>query len=63
MASGGYLFLFMVKFTIVLAGISMSGSCLGTFVLAPLSSVISENYGWRATVGLYAGIFNLYSTC
>ena len=37
----------------------MSGSCLGTFVLAPLSSVLSEKYGWRATVGMYAGIFIL----
>ena len=36
----------------------MSGSCLGTFVLAPLSSILSENYGWRAAVGLYAGILN-----
>lgn len=36
-------------------GISMSGSCLGAFVLAPLSSYLSENHGWKATVGLYAG--------
>ena len=33
----------------------MSGSCAGAFVLAPLSSYLSENHGWRATVGLYAG--------
>ena len=33
----------------------MSGSCLGAFVLAPLSSYLSENHGWKATVGLYAG--------
>ena len=37
------------------SGISMSGSCAGAFVLAPLSSYLSENHGWRATVGLYAG--------
>ena len=36
-------------------GISMSGSCLGAFVLAPVSSYLSENHGWKATVGLYAG--------
>ena len=33
----------------------MSGSCLGAFVLAPVSSYLSENHGWKATVGLYAG--------
>ena len=33
----------------------MSGSCAGAFVLAPVSSYLSENHGWKATVGLYAG--------
>ena len=44
----------------IFVGISMSGSCLGTFVLAPVSSILSENYGWKATVGLYSG--NILST-
>ena len=44
-----------MSFCIFFLGISMSGSCLGAFVLAPLSSYLSENYGWKATVGLYAG--------
>ena len=39
-----------------LSGISMSGSCLGTFVLAPVSSLLSEHYGWKSAVALYAGI-------
>ena len=46
-----------------LSGISMSGSCLGTFVLAPVSSLLSENYGWKSAVALYAGIGSIFDRC
>ena len=46
-----------------LSGISMSGSCLGTFVLAPVSSLLSEHYGWKSAVALYAGIGWIFDRC
>ena len=46
-----------------LSGISMSGSCLGTFVLAPVSSLLSEHYGWKSAVALYAGIRSIFDRC
>ena len=47
----------------LLSGIAMSGSCLGTFVLAPVSSLLSENYGWKSAVALYAGIGSMFNRC
>ena len=41
----------------------MSGSCLGTFVLAPVSSLLSEHYGWKSAVALYAGIRSIFDRC
>ena len=52
-----------LKLLVFLSGISMSGSCLGTFVLAPVSSLLSEHYGWKSAVALYAGIGSIFDRC
>ena len=52
-----------LKLFMFLSGISMSGSCLGTFVLAPVSSLLSEHYGWKSAVALYAGIRSIFDRC
>ena len=50
----------LLKLLMFPSGISMSGSCLGTFVLAPVSSLLSEHYGWKSAVALYAGIGSIF---
>lgn len=51
------------KWRALATGISVCGSGIGTFVLAPLNAVLVESYGWRSTLLVQAGIafFKVYS--
>lgn len=37
-------------------GIAVCGSGIGTFVLAPLTTWLLENYGWRGTILIFVSI-------
>ncbi|GAB0097411.1 MFS domain-containing protein [Sergentomyia squamirostris] len=38
-------------------GLSVCGSGIGTFIFAPLTQVLLEEYGWRGTTLILAGVF------
>ncbi|XP_048482633.1 monocarboxylate transporter 9 [Plutella xylostella] len=44
-------------------GISVCGSGIGTFVFAPLSNALLDEYGWRGTVLILAGFFLNMAVC
>uniref|UniRef100_A0A1B0AM52 Major facilitator superfamily (MFS) profile domain-containing protein n=1 Tax=Glossina palpalis gambiensis TaxID=67801 RepID=A0A1B0AM52_9MUSC len=44
------------KWRALATGLAMCGSGVGTFVFAPLSSYLLENYGWRQTMLVQGGI-------
>ncbi|XP_046402307.1 uncharacterized protein LOC124168217 [Ischnura elegans] len=44
-------------------GLSVCGSGIGTFVMAPLTHVLIEEYGWRGTTMLLAGLFLHMAVC
>lgn len=43
------------KWRALATGISVCGSGIGTFVLAPMNVILVENYGWRFTIQIQAG--------
>ena len=44
-------------------GISVCGSGIGTFVFAPLTYVLLDEYGWRGTTLILAGLFLNMAVC
>lgn len=44
-------------------GISVCGSGIGTFIFAPLSYILLEEYGWRGTTLILAGLFLNMAVC
>lgn len=44
-------------------GISVCGSGIGTFVFAPLTYVLLDEYGWRGTTLIMAGMFLNMAVC
>lgn len=44
-------------------GLSVCGSGIGTFIFAPLTQVLLENYGWRGTTLILAGLFLNLTVC
>lgn len=44
-------------------GISVCGSGIGTFIFAPLSYVLLDEYGWRGTTLILAGLFLNMAVC
>lgn len=44
-------------------GLSVCGSGIGTFIFAPLTQVLIENYGWRGTTLILAGFFLNMTVC
>lgn len=44
-------------------GLSVCGSGIGTFIFAPLTQVLLEEYGWRGTTLIFAGIFLNMCVC
>ncbi|XP_069358645.1 monocarboxylate transporter 9-like [Maniola hyperantus] len=44
-------------------GISVCGSGIGTFIFAPLSNVLLDEYGWRGTTLILAGLFLNMAVC
>ncbi|XP_022183256.1 monocarboxylate transporter 7-like isoform X1 [Myzus persicae] len=44
------------KWRALATGIAVCGSGIGTFVLAPLNALLVENYGWRVTIMVQAGL-------
>jgi len=44
------------KYRSLATGIAVCGSGLGTFIFAPLVDFLVTGYGWRATVGVIAGL-------
>ncbi|CAH1712499.1 uncharacterized protein LOC114123947 isoform X2 [Aphis gossypii] len=44
------------KWRALATGIAVCGSGIGTFVLAPLNAFLVENYGWRVTIMVQAGL-------
>lgn len=43
------------KWRALATGISVCGSGIGTFVLAPLNVILVENYGWRIAIMVQSG--------
>ena len=43
------------KWRALATGISVCGSGIGTFILAPLSAELIEHYGWKGTLLFQAG--------
>ncbi|XP_061712871.1 uncharacterized protein LOC133521814 [Cydia pomonella] len=44
-------------------GISVCGSGIGTFIFAPLTNVLLDEYGWRGTTLILAGFFLNMAVC
>ncbi|XP_053608042.1 uncharacterized protein LOC128673901 [Plodia interpunctella] len=44
-------------------GISVCGSGIGTFIFAPLTYVLLDEYGWRGTTLILAGLFLNIAVC
>uniref|UniRef100_A0A1B0D0H6 Major facilitator superfamily (MFS) profile domain-containing protein n=1 Tax=Phlebotomus papatasi TaxID=29031 RepID=A0A1B0D0H6_PHLPP len=44
-------------------GLSVCGSGIGTFIFAPLTQVLLEEYGWRGTTLILAGVFLNMTVC
>lgn len=44
-------------------GISVCGSGIGTFIFAPLTNVLLDEYGWRGTTLILAGLFFNMAVC
>lgn len=44
-------------------GISVCGSGIGTFIFAPLTYVLLDEYGWRGTTLILAGLFLNMAVC
>lgn len=44
-------------------GLSLCGSGIGTFIFAPVTQLLIENYGWRGSVVILAGIFLNMGVC
>lgn len=44
------------KWRALATGLALCGSGVGTFVMAPLTNTLNENYGWRMTVLVHAGM-------
>ncbi|KPJ03688.1 Monocarboxylate transporter 12 [Papilio xuthus] len=44
-------------------GISVCGSGIGTFIFAPLTHILLEEYGWRGTTLILAGFFLNMAVC
>ncbi|XP_049869476.1 monocarboxylate transporter 9-like [Pectinophora gossypiella] len=44
-------------------GISVCGSGIGTFIFAPLTNVLLDEYGWRGTTLILAGLFLNMAVC
>ncbi|XP_065565100.1 uncharacterized protein LOC136030216 isoform X2 [Artemia franciscana] len=44
-------------------GLAVSGSGIGTFVFAPLTQALLEEYGWRGTTIILAGVFLNLCVC
>lgn len=44
-------------------GLSVCGSGIGTFIFAPLTQVLLDEYGWRGTTLILAGLFLNISVC
>ncbi|XP_004926421.2 monocarboxylate transporter 9 [Bombyx mori] len=44
-------------------GISVCGSGIGTFIFAPLTNVMLDEYGWRGTTLILAGLFLNMAVC
>lgn len=55
-------FWFEKKRTIAL-GLAASGTGFGTAVLSPIATYFLENYGWRGTLLIFAGIFANMCVC
>lgn len=43
------------KWRALATGISVCGSGIGTFALAPINAFLVENHGWRFAVAVQAG--------
>lgn len=50
------------KLRALATGISVCGSGIGTLVLARLNSILVDNYGWRVTLLVQAGICIVQNT-
>ena len=44
-------------------GLAVCGSGIGTFIFAPLTQYLIEEYGWRGTTLIVAGLFLNMSVC
>lgn len=44
-------------------GLSVCGSGIGTFIFAPLTQILLEEYGWRGTTLILAGLFLNLAVC
>ncbi|XP_059051552.1 monocarboxylate transporter 4-like [Achroia grisella] len=44
-------------------GISVCGSGIGTFIFAPLTNLLLDEYGWRGTTLILAGLFLNIAVC
>lgn len=49
------------KWRALATGISVCGSGIGTFVLAPLNVILVDYYGWRVAIMVQAGKFQFFT--